>query len=308
MTRFKPKFEINTPSLFDTLEMTDFAGPEDTGLRFISFGSGSSGNCAYIGTEEEGFLIDAGVDPDTVKSELARRGIKMSELKGIILTHDHKDHIRYTYKILKKNPSIPLFATPKTISGILRRHSLTTRLKDYHRPIFIETPFRIGRSFTVTAFTAPHDSTDNVGFFIEAGTRKFAVATDLGAITDRVEFYLSQADYIMIESNYDLDMLRNGPYPIYLKARIESSTGHLDNRDCARFLARICTPALKNIFLCHLSEHNNTPQKAISETAAALKEKGITVGDASGKFDQTSARVQLTALPRTTPSPFYILR
>lgn len=307
MPRFKPRFELKTPSLFDSLEMTDFVPQKNTELKFISFGSGSSGNCAYLGTDTEGFLIDAGVQPDVVKSELHRRGISMGRVKGILLTHDHKDHIRYTYKILRKNPHMALFATPKALSGIFLRHSLTSRLKDYHRPIFIETPFRLGQ-FTITAFNAPHDSSDNVGYLIDTGSCKFAVATDLGAITDRVDFYLRQANYIMIESNYDAEMLRNGPYPVYLKARIESRTGHLDNRETASFLADIYTPQLTHIFLCHLSDHNNTPEIALEQTRNALMEKGITVGDASGKFDQVSAQVQLTALPRYTPSAMFILR
>lgn len=307
MSRIKPKFEINTPSLFDSFEMNPIVQKQDEAISFISFGSGSSGNCSYIGTETEAILVDAGVQPDIVKSELHRRGIPMSRIKAIILTHDHADHIRFTYKILKKNPHIALCSTPKTLSGIFLRHSLSPRLKDYHRPIFIETPFRIG-SFQITAFQTMHDGTDNVGFLIEAGNKRFAVATDLGKITDRVEHYLKQANYIMLESNYDAKMLENGPYPAYLKARIFADNGHLDNSVCAGFLARIYNPEIKNIFLCHLSEHNNTPEIALEQTRNALLANNITVGDASGKFNQVTAQVQLVALPRTTPSQFFILK
>lgn len=307
MVRIKPKFDIYTPTLFDSFEMKELPDEKKSELHFISFGSGSSGNCSYIGTDSDGILIDAGVAPDTVKAELHRRGIAMSKIKAIILTHDHADHIRYTYKIIKKNPHIRLYSTPKTLSGIFLRHSLSPRLKDYHRPIFIETPFSIG-PFLLTAFQTPHDGTDNVGYMIEYGRHRFAVATDIGHITDRVEYYLSRANYIMLESNYDADMLRNGPYPMYLKARIAAANGHLDNAECASFLARIYTPELKNIFLCHLSDHNNTPEIALEQTRKAMADAGVTCGDASGRYDQRTAPVQLVALPRFKPSSFFVLR
>lgn len=306
-----PRLKINTrlidtmPSLFDSFEMNIniVARPK---YHFISFGSGSSGNCAYVGNETEGFLIDAGLPPDKVIPELKRRGISMNSVKGICLTHDHSDHVRYVYKLLKKNPQMVLYATPKTMGGIFRRHSLSPRLKDYHRAIYIETPFRIG-SFTVTAFQTLHDGTDNVGYFISQGEKNFAIATDLGSISDRVDHYMRQADYIMIEANYDSDMLRDGHYPLYLKARIEADNGHLDNRVSAEFIADIHTPRLKNVFLCHLSNDNNKPEIAIEAVRSALARKGLKVGDTSGSIETRDADIQLYALPRFDPSPFFTL-
>lgn len=308
-----PRLRLNTmdfdhlPSLFDDLEMRDFHIPETPAIHFISFGSGSSGNCSYVGNDNEGFLIDAGVSPDKVIPELKRRGIKLSSVRGILITHDHGDHIRYVYKLLKKAPHMALYATPKALGGIFRRHTISTRVRDYHRPIYIETPFKIG-AFEITAFQTPHDGTDNVGFFISLGTLTMAVATDLGSITDRVDYYMRRARHIVIESNYDADMLRRGRYPEYLKARIVAPNGHLDNTVTASFLASIYTPSLSHIFLCHLSDENNEPYIAIKTVTDALTAAGITVGDASGSLETRDADVQLYALPRFEPSLYFTLK
>lgn len=301
-------FEIDQqPSLFDDLEMRDFKLPVTPAIHFISFGSGSSGNCSYVGNDKEGFLIDGGVAPEKIFPELKRRGIQPSSVRGILLTHDHGDHIRYVYKLLKKEPHLGVYATPKTLGGILRRHNISSRIRDYHRPIYIETPFKIG-SFEITPFQTLHDGTDNVGFFIALGDLTMAVATDLGSITDRVDHYMRLARHIVIESNYDAEMLRNGSYPQYLKARIVADNGHLDNEVTASFLASIYTPALSHVFLCHLSNENNEPQLAINTVTRALNAAGITVGDASGSLETRDADVQLYALPRFEPSTFFTLK
>ncbi len=176
---------------------------------------------------------------------------------------------------------------------------MSRRLKDYHQPIYKEFPFRIG-PFEITAFEVSHDGTDNAGFFISSGNLKFAVATDLGCISERVDHYMRQANFIVIESNYDETMLREGPYPSYLKARIAAPNGHLDNKETARYLAEIRTPELKNIFLCHLSRDNNTPSLALTTVAQAL---GITPGE-----PHIPGTLRLEVLPRFDASPLYILR
>lgn len=266
-------------------------------LNFISFGSGSSGNCAYIGDGEEGILIDAGVDHHTVVQELRRHGIKMESIKGILLTHDHSDHVRYVYPLIRKRMHMAVYCTPKTLNGLLRRHNISNRIKDYHRAIYKEHPFQIGR-FNIVAFEVSHDGTDNAGFYITHGHHHMAVATDLGCITERADFYMRRANYLMIEANYDDAMLTNGHYPEYLKGRIRSNTGHLDNRVTAQYLAQIYNPSLRNIFLCHLSKDNNTPEIALSTVESALAALGITVGDGSNTPYARMAPLQLMALPR----------
>lgn len=311
-------FVVNAPEPKDTvaprddrrsaLELdVDGVGEIDS-LVFMSFGSGSSGNCAYLGDRDGGFLIDAGVDADKVKDGLKANGIGFDKVKGICLTHDHGDHVRYAYALVRKHPHLGLYCTPKALGGLLRRHNISRRIKDYHRPIYKEFPFSIG-NFELTAFEVSHDGTDNAGYFITHGNHRFAVATDLGCITPRVDYYMRQAQYVMLESNYDAVMLRNGAYPMHLKARIAAANGHLDNADAARFLSEIYAPHLRNVFLCHLSQDNNTPDMALDAARVALMGAGAAgVGDGSGSIEARGCAVQLVALPRFDVSQVYVLR
>ncbi len=280
-------------------------GNDITAMHFMSFGSGSSGNCAYLGNAEGGVLVDAGIDPDTVFKVLARNGITPKMIGGVILTHDHADHVRYAYKIARMHKHIRIYCTPKLLNGMLRNHSISRRIKDYHESIFKEIPFKVA-GMTVTAFDTSHDATDNMGFFVEGWGHNFVVATDMGEITERAEFYIRQADYLMIESNYDRHMLDTGRYPEFLKARVRGARGHLDNEVTAAFVGSNC-PSVKYVFLCHLSNDNNTPEIAITTVRKALEGNGITVGDASYSPDQRGRDVQLYALPRFDASPLFIL-
>lgn len=320
MTRRRQKyrqknFPDSSPGLFD---LTDEAGeslleaidPEQLvlpeKLRFMSFGSGSSGNCSYIGTPSCGILVDAGCDNNRVLAELAANSIDPATIQGILLTHDHGDHVRYAYAILRRFKHMRLFATPKAMSGLLRRHSMSRRIKDYHAPIYKEFPFTIG-PMTITAFETSHDGTDNAGFFIEGAGTSFVIATDTGTITARADHYIRQARHLMIEANYDAEMLRNGHYPVYLKARITSTSGHMDNADTARYLAAV-TPAagFRRIFLCHLSQDNNTPQKALGAVRHALEESGVDIAPAA-IAPAHDLRLHIAVLPRLESSPLTVL-
>jgi len=274
-------------------------------LRYISFGSGSSGNCSYIGTRSCGVLIDAGVDNNYVMEQLAANAIDPATIGGILLTHDHGDHVRYAYALLRRNRHMRLYATPRTLNGILRRHNMSRRVADYHTAVFKEFPFKVG-PLTVTAFETSHDGTDNVGFCIEGAGTCMVVATDTGCITGRADFYIRHASYLMLESNYDAGMLRRGPYPEYLKARIESERGHLDNAVAAEYLAGIYSPQLRHVFLCHLSKDNNTPEVALTTWGAALGARGIAyvAGDTPVAPAGTLA---LTVLPRLKSSALFVL-
>lgn len=278
-----------------------------TGLAFISLGSGSSGNCSYIGTTQSGVLIDAGVDPQNVFDELRRNGISRDAVKGVVLTHDHQDHVRYVYKIVRDyNKQARIYCTMRLMNGMLRRHNISRRVKDYQVPIWLETPFKLcGMEFT--AFETSHDGTDNMGFSIQMGNQNFVLATDMGVITPRAEYYMEQAHYLMIESNYDRTMLDTGRYPEFLKARVRGPKGHLDNEVAAQFVAQHYHSGLKWLFLCHLSNDNNTPEQALRTMRSALEQRGLTVGDASNAPDQRTRDVQLYALPRYDASPFFIL-
>lgn len=290
--------DIDLTAPLTPLSDNSFDTPER--LRFISFGSGSSGNCAYLGAPSCGILIDAGVDNNYVVAQLAMNAINPATIAGILLTHDHSDHVRYAYALLRRFRHMKLFATPKAMTGLLRRHNMSRRIKDYHHPFYKEFPFNIG-PLTVTAFETSHDGTDNSGFYIEGFGTSFVITTDTGTITARADNYIRQASHLMIESNYDAHMLRTGPYPERLKARIASTIGHLDNADTARYLASVCTSTkLRTVLLCHLSHENNTPAIALSTIRDALDNAGIRYTGIDAPA--SDPRLKLSVLPRLESS------
>lgn len=305
----KERREATSPSTIDTrtIALRQSMAQAPSPLFYISFGSGSSGNCCYLGTRNAGILIDAGILTETVIDTLKENGIKMENIVGICLTHDHGDHVKYAYNIVRKHKHMKVYCTNRVVNGMLRKHNISKRIKDYHSPIFKEIPFKLG-DFEITAFDVPHDGDDNMGFFVRHGDKNFVVATDLGAISERARHYISQAHYLMIEANYDKEMLIKGTYPDYLKRRIQTDRGHMDNVETAAFLSEIYTPQLKYIFLCHLSNDNNTPEIALNTISKALKDKGLTIGTAQETIEDRKADVQLMALPRLEPTRWFVFK
>lgn len=265
-------------------------------LHFISFGSGSSGNGSYLGSADEGILVDAGIEPKQVVDTLKYNNIPASAIKGIFLTHDHGDHVRYVYTLTRMLRT-SIYCTPRVLSGILRKHSISRRVKDYHKPIYKEIPVKLA-GLEITAFDVPHDGSCNSGYNISMGNTNFVIATDMGEIIPGAQRYMNEADFLMIESNYDAKMLKDGTYADFLKHRIMSDHGHLDNVDAAKFLAEHAGGRLKYAFLCHLSKDNNTPEIALNCAKSAIEAAGHSVGDGSETLAEASKDVQLIALPR----------
>lgn len=259
-------------------------------LSFLSLASGSSGNCYYLGTADFGILIDAGIGIRTIKKVLKERDLDFTKIVAILITHDHADHIK-TVGCLGEKLCIPVYTTEKVHIGIEKSRYVEETLRASRRIIEKEVPFMI-RDFRITAFEVPHDSTDNVGYHIEYGEHKFTFATDVGHITETVSKYMCLANHLIIEANYDEEMLMFGTYPAFLKERVSSPTGHLSNREAADFLATHYDPKLKDIWLCHLSRDNNHPELAFKTIDIRLFEEGVRVGK----------DVSLIALKRTTPS------
>ena len=263
--------------------------------RFISLASGSSGNCYYLGTERYGILVDAGISVRAIRKTLRDVGITMESIRAVLITHDHTDHIKGVGG-LGGRWGIPIYATRRVHEGIGRSYCVSSKLPptvarslEKHELLRIE-------DLEIEAFDVPHDGTDNVGYRIRVGQDKvFTFLTDLGEITTEAASFALQANYLIIEANYDEEMLRTGRYPQYLKERIASRTGHLCNATTARFLAENFPSHLSHIWLCHLSRDNNHPELARKTVEQALRERGIAVG----------RDVQLYALARTTPSPLY---
>ena len=276
-------------------------------LYYVSFGSGSSGNSCYLGTKNGGVIIDAGIRADEIESKIKANGIDIKKISGILLTHDHSDHVRYAYTLVRNNRHMKVYCTNRVLNALLRRHDISKRIKDYHVAIFKEIPFKIGE-LEITAFEVPHDGLDNMGYSMAYDNRNFVIATDMGEIRNRARHYMSNADYLVIESNYDLRMLLNGRYPQFLKARIQTSNGHMDNDATAAFLKEIYNSRLKHIFLCHLSKDNNTPEKALEKVRTALEEAGAKVGSGMETLEDRKADVQLMALPRYHTTRLFVFR
>lgn len=244
--------------------------------KFFSLGSGSSGNCYYLGTGEYGILIDAGIGIRTIRKTLKEYGVSMEKISAVLITHDHADHIK-TVGCLGDKCNIPVYATQTVHDGISRSRYVEANLQTTRRIIEKRKTFSI-KELNITAFEVPHDSIDNVGYYIEFNGQSFVLVTDIGRITDEIRHYASKANHLVIEANYDFEMLSNGRYPYHLKQRIANGSGHLSNQLSAEFIASIYTENLKNVWLCHLSQDNNHPELAYKTIEAQLLANGGQVG------------------------------
>lgn len=270
-------------------------------VRFLSLGSGSSGNCYWLGTEKEAILIDAGLNFRAIKKTLSENGLYNIPVRALFITHDHTDHIRGA-SMVSKTFGCPVYSTDVVHRGMEGNYGLDRKIpKVSQRYLEREEPFAVPcTSFTVTCFPVPHDSHDNVGYFITwpegEGIGSFCLVTDCGYVTDDIRAYLKRADHIVVESNHDVDMLMNGSYPYYLKMRVRGQGGHLSNDECSTLIREFWHPGIQHIFLCHLSADNNTPDLAYKTAAKALVDCGARVGYQG---------VTLCALPRTESSQLY---
>jgi len=246
-------------------------------LRFISFGSGSSGNCYYLYTETDGLIIDIGVGIRTLKKQFRDYGLSLSSIHYVLITHDHADHIKSVGSI-SYECHLPIYATQNVHDGIDRNYCVARKLtSDMKRIMQPGEPVQLG-SFNVTPFSVPHDATENVGYQIEAEGVTFCIITDAGSITEEMRRFIAKADYLVIEANHDVEMLMQGPYPQHLKERIQSNTGHLSNKDCGVAIAENMKEELKHVWLCHLSEENNHPELARKTVESVLRQYGIVAG------------------------------
>lgn len=264
-------------------------------IKFISLASGSSGNCYFLGTDAYGILVDAGIGIRTIKKHLKDFGIGLDMIRAVFITHDHADHIKAVGHLGEKF-GIPVYSTPEIHAGINKSYCVTEKLSICVRHLSKGVRIQI-EDFGITAFEVPHDGTDNVGYCIEADGKTFSFLTDLGHITPDAAKYICKANYLILEANYDEEMLKMGPYPQYLKERIAGPNGHMSNRETAEFLAENINEKMKYIWLCHLSKDNNHPELACKTVELSLKDKGVLVGK----------DVQLIALKRNTPSEVYEL-
>ncbi|MBQ8287414.1 MAG: MBL fold metallo-hydrolase [Clostridia bacterium] len=230
--------------------------------------SGSSGNCCWVRHGKCEFLIDAGISRRAISTALQSLGSDLSRLSAVFVTHEHSDHVK-GLPMLAKYEHLPVHAVAETadqLSGVDPACIIP------HAPLF---SVELSHQVKVESFVTPHDSMASVGYVITTGDRRFALATDMGMCAQSVADALTGCEGVILEANYDADMLRTGPYPLYLQDRIAARTGHLDNRDTAKMAAYLALHGTRRVLLAHLSKENNTPAKAMETVSGYLAEHHI---------------------------------
>lgn len=263
-------------------------------IKFRSFSSGSCGNCYFLGLFEDNIcksaiLIDAGVSPRRLKKYLAEDGIDPGQISAMLITHDHLDHIRSLGSFCKHS-DYAVWTTP-TLARSLSSHFISKDYFPMHKHLLQDGWNEIVDGvIKARYFVVPHDATQTVGYDIEIDGYKFVIMTDIGAMTEEALSLASKASTVVIESNFDETMLRNGSYPKLLQDRIRDGHGHLSNDLCSDAVKAFAHEGLRNVFLCHLSEHNNTPQLAHQTTRVVL-----------------DPSIRLVTLPRQSASNLFVL-
>lgn len=240
-------------------------------MRLVVFASGSSGNCALVRGEDTALLIDAGISLRRIREALRLEGLTMEDLSGVLITHEHTDHIA-ALKMMAKYCALPVFAPGSAAWHIAGQ---IPDLEDRLRRIDPHERFSLG-TLDIVAFPTPHDTDASVGYRITEGERSLGFCTDTGHISDEMLDNLTGCSAALIEANHDLTMLRTGGYPVYLKRRILSERGHLSNDDSARLACALAGSGTRSLVLGHLSRENNTPRLARETVRSALDESGYT--------------------------------
>ncbi len=238
-------------------------------MQVFTLASGSTGNCALVRDGSAAVLIDAGISAKRITQALSALGITPSQLSGILITHEHSDHIG-GLATLTKNYEIPIFA-PRTVANHLRWS--VAGVDAYISELKPGQESTVG-GFAVLPFHTPHDTPESVGYRV-TGSGVLGYCTDFGHVTDEILEGLSGAKTVVIEANHDLELLKNGPYPIYLKRRILSDNGHLSNDDCGGLAAELIRRGTKKLVLAHLSRENNRPELAHRCVSESLRVLGI---------------------------------
>ncbi|MBM3233021.1 MBL fold metallo-hydrolase [Candidatus Pacearchaeota archaeon] len=255
-------------------------------MEVTALASGSSGNCFYVGNNNEAVLVDAGISAKQVYNRMEELGLDPGKLRGIFITHEHSDHIRGA-DVLARQLKIPIYATKKTL-----QNGMICSEKSLFRTIIAGKDIKIGR-LSVESFSKSHKAADPVSYTI-VGNKRVAVITDAGYACKNIQEHISNAHFLFIESNHDDKMLERGPYPAYLKRWISGDTGHLSNRQAALSVLECASAELQNMVLSHLSQTNNSPEVALETFHSLLKER-------------TGFRAKIDVSDRERPTPLYVI-
>lgn len=233
--------------------------------------SGSTGNSTYIGCGSGGILVDAGVSCKRITAALDEIGVDPKSLQGIFLTHEHTDHIAGV-RVFASRYGIPVFGSQGTMCALESQGLLT----DGYDAYILDVPTIGVGDFEITTFGTSHDTPESLGYRVKLPDGNLvAVCTDLGFVSERVREGITGSNVVVMESNHDVDMLKTGPYPFYLKERVLSRRGHLSNVDCAAELPRLVKNGTTRFILAHLSQENNLPALAQRTALATLKGNGM---------------------------------
>ncbi|MGN0342049.1 MAG: MBL fold metallo-hydrolase [Roseburia sp.] len=263
-------------------------------MQLCSIASGSSGNCIYIGTEESHIMIDAGISGKRIEAGLNGIGLKTSEMQGILITHEHSDHISGLGVVARKY-GIPMYATGETIAAIRRCGSIGKVDESLFHPIKPGVDFMIG-DMLIEPIPISHDAANPVAYKVTNGAHKMAVITDLGTYDEDMVDKLQDLDVLLLEANHDVRMLQVGPYPYPLKQRILGERGHLSNERSGQFLGRLLHDRFKTVLLGHLSKENN-----MAELAYETVRQEVELGD--NPYHGNDFPIHVAR--RDTPSPVF---
>ncbi|MBP5257925.1 MAG: MBL fold metallo-hydrolase [Prevotella sp.] len=266
-------------------------------LKLLSLGSGSCGNSYLLYTSTDGLLIDAGISCRRIRKALSDYGLSIHYVRNIIITHDHADHIQHV-GMLSEKLNVPVFTTSAIHNGIDKNICVKRKIPESNKKFLHKGEAMLVGEFEVTPFTVPHDSTDCVGYIIKCQDTNLVIMTDVGHVTDEMCDILHTAENLIIESNYDQEMLAQSRYPEYLRKRIYGDRGHLCNTECAQTVASCYGTGLRNVWLCHLSEENNRPDIALQTFEEVLLQHGISIGE----------QFSVTALKRRMPTGIFTIK
>lgn len=240
--------------------------------RFCSLFSSSSGNCTYVGSSQGGVLIDVGVSAKKTADALREIDVDPNSISAIFVTHEHADHINGV-RVFAERHGVKVYSSEGTMKGMEQAGVITPKMT---ADIIPSGGMEAGGIF-IRPFRTPHDSLESTGYtFVMPDGKRLAVATDIGKITGTVMDAIYGCDLVLLESNHDVGMLKNGPYPFFLKERILSDHGHLSNESCAETAVRLMESGTTRFVLGHLSKENNMPVLAYETTRAAMKMAGAT--------------------------------
>lgn len=242
-------------------------------MKFYSLCSSSKGNCTYIGNLRRGILIDAGFGVRNIKESLSRVCIGMEAVQAVFVTHEHNDHIGGLRCFLQKR-NVPVYATQGTLNQLLLKGIVNEDNILYP----LDQDPAIVDDFQITPFHTPHDCADSVGFVVSDGKSTVGVCTDLGTMRENIFNHLCKCDLVLLESNYDPNLLSVSKYPYYLKKRIVSDHGHLSNQEAAEQMKKLVRQGVTNFLLGHLSQQTNLPELALQTARGTLSEDGIEEG------------------------------